>query len=98
VQAEVLPLSEKFHDYAQQVCAKLAAAGFRAHLDDRNEKLQAKIRDAQLAKIPYMLILGGKEQEAQSVSVRHRTKGDQGPCPLDQFLADLCSEVESKTM
>jgi threonyl-tRNA synthetase len=96
VQAEVLPLSEKFHDYAQQVCAKLAAAGFRAHLDDRNEKLQAKIRDAQLAKVPYMLILGGKEQEAQSVSVRHRSKGDLGPRALQQFLADLRVEVEEK--
>jgi len=98
VQAEVLPLSEKFHDYAREVSAKLAAAGFRAHVDDRNEKLQAKIRDAQLAKVPYMLVIGGKEQEAQSVSVRHRSRGDLGPRPLDQFLADLRSEVESKSV
>ena len=59
----------------------------RVHLDDRNEKLQAKIRDAQLEKIPYMLIIGGKEAEAGTVSVRHRSKGDLGPRPLDQFIS-----------
>src|SRR5271168_2103027 len=69
VQATVLPVSGKFIDYAQQVTQKLKAAGFRAHLDDRNEKLQAKIRDAQLEKIPYMLIIGGKEAEAGTVAV-----------------------------
>src|ERR1039458_1142535 len=68
VQAEVLPLSEKFAEYAKKVTAALKDAGFRPHLDDRNEKLQAKIRDAQLQKIPYMLIVGGKEAEAGTVS------------------------------
>ena len=72
VQVEVLPLSEKVAVYAQQVTEKLRGAGFRVHLDDRNEKLQAKIRDAQLQKIPYMLVVGGKEAEAGTVSVRHR--------------------------
>ena len=66
VQAEVLPVSGKFSEYAQKVTADLKAEGFRAHLDDRNEKLQAKIRDAQIAKVPYMLIIGGKEAEAVS--------------------------------
>jgi threonyl-tRNA synthetase len=98
VQAVVLPVSEKFLHYAQQVLAKLAAAGFRAHLDDRNEKLQAKIRDAQLQKVPYMLVVGGKEQESASVAVRHRSKGDLGPRPLDRFLADLRSEVETRAV
>jgi len=96
VQAEVLPVSGKFLDYAKQVADALAAAGFRAHLDDRNEKLQAKIRDAQLQKVPYMLVVGGKEVEAGTVSVRHRSKGDLGPQPLAQFLAALHQEVESK--
>jgi threonyl-tRNA synthetase len=96
VQAEVLPLSEKVAAYARSVTEKLAAAGVRAHLDDRNEKLQAKIRDAQLAKVPYMLIVGPKEAESGAVSVRHRTKGDLGPRPLEQFLADLRAEVESR--
>jgi threonyl-tRNA synthetase len=96
VQATVLPVSGKFIDYAQQVTQKLKAAGFRAHLDDRNEKLQAKIRDAQLEKIPYMLIIGGKEAEAGTVAVRHRSKGDLGPRPLDQFVADLRAEIDSR--
>ena len=98
VQASVLPLSEKTIDYAQKVTQRLKDAGFRVHLDDRNEKLQAKIRDAQLQKIPYMLILGGKEAEAGTVSVRHRAKGDLGPRPLEQFISDLRAEIESKTI
>src|ERR1700678_2544541 len=94
--ATVLPVSGKFIDYAQQVTQKLKDAGFRAHLDDRNEKLQAKIRDAQLEKIPYMLIIGGKEAQAGTVAVRHRSKGDLGPRPLDQFVADLRAEINSR--
>src|ERR1700689_3762862 len=68
IQATVLPVSGKFSEYAQKVKDKLRGAGFRVHLDDRNEKLQAKIRDAQLQKIPYMLVVGGKEAEAGTVS------------------------------
>jgi threonyl-tRNA synthetase len=98
VQVEVLPVSGKFEEYAQKLAKQLGNAGFRVHLDDRNEKLQAKIRDAQLQKIPYMLILGGKEAEAGTVSVRHRAKGDLGPHPLDQFVSDLRSEIESKAI
>jgi threonyl-tRNA synthetase len=93
VQVSVLPLSEKIADYAKQVTEKLKAAGFRVHLDERNEKLQAKIRDAQMEKIPYMLVLGGKEAEAGTASVRHRTKGDQGAIPLDQFITNLRNEI-----
>ncbi len=96
VQAEVLPVSEKSIDYARKVSAALAEAGFRAHLDDRNEKLQAKIRDAQLQKVPYMLVIGGKEAEAGTVAVRHRSRGDLGPQPLAEFLAALRKEVESR--
>ncbi len=95
VQAAVLPLSDKTIDYAKKVAQDLSKAGVRVHLDDRNEKLQAKIRDAQLQKIPYMLVIGGKEAEAGTVSVRHRSKGDLGPRPVDQFVADLKAEVES---
>jgi threonyl-tRNA synthetase len=98
VQTEVLPLSEKFSVYANNVVAELRAAGFRAHLDDRNEKLQAKIRDAQLQKIPYMLIVGGKEAEAGTVSVRHQSKGDLGPRPIAEFLADLRQQVDSRAI
>jgi threonyl-tRNA synthetase len=98
VQAEVLPLSEKFSVYATNVMAELRAAGFRAHLDDRNEKLQAKIRDAQMQKIPYMLIVGGKEAEAGTVSVRHQSKGDLGPRPLAEFISDLRKQVDERVI
>ena len=96
VQVEVLPLSEKIAAYAQQVTEKLRGGGFRVHLDDRNEKLQAKIRDAQLQKVPYMLVVGGKEAEAGTVSVRHRTKGDLGARPLDHFMGTLNAEIAQK--
>src|SRR6202035_5351308 len=69
VQASVLPLSEKTKEYGEKVTEHLKKAGFRVHLDDRNEKLQAKIRDAQMQKIPYMLVIGGKEAEAGTVAV-----------------------------
>ena len=98
VQAEVLPLSEKFSVYAENVVSELRTAGFRAHLDNRNEKLQAKIRDAQMQKIPYMLIVGAKEAEAGTVSVRQQTKGDLGPRPLAEFIADLRQQVDSKAI
>jgi threonyl-tRNA synthetase len=98
VQAVVLPITERQNDYAKQVLEKLLDGGVRAELDDRNEKLQAKIRDAQLQKVPYMLVIGGKEAEAGTVSVRHRSKGDLGPRPLEQFSADLRAEVDSKVI
>jgi threonyl-tRNA synthetase len=98
VQAVVLPITERQNDYAKQVLEKLLDGGVRAELDDRNEKLQAKIRDAQLQKLPYMLVIGGKEAEAGTVSVRHRTKGDLGARPLEQFSADLRAEIDSKTI
>jgi threonyl-tRNA synthetase len=97
-QVYVLPVSDKVAEYSKQVTAKLKDAGIRVHLDDRNEKLQAKIRDAQMLKIPYMAVVGGKEAEAASVSVRHRTKGDLGPRPLDQFLSDLAAEISSRAL
>jgi threonyl-tRNA synthetase len=98
VQAAVLPLSEKFMDYARNVTQQLKDAGFRIQLDDRNEKLQAKLRDAQLQKIPYMLVLGGKEADAGTVSVRHRSRGDLGPRPVAQFIADLRQEIDLRSL
>jgi threonyl-tRNA synthetase len=98
VQAVVLPITERQNDYAKQVLEKLLDSGVRAELDDRNEKLQAKIRDAQLQKIPYMLVIGGKEAEAGTVSVRHRAKGDLGARALEQFSADLRAEIDSKAI
>jgi len=96
VQVAVLPVSGKFGEYAKQVAAELSAAGFRAYLDDRNEKLQAKIRDSEMQKIPYMTVVGGKEAEAHTVSVRHHGKGDLGPRPLATFLTDLRGEIDAR--
>ncbi|HZP33422.1 MAG TPA: threonine--tRNA ligase [Candidatus Acidoferrales bacterium] len=95
VQAAVLPVSGKFSDYAKSVTSELTAAGFRATLDDRNEKLQAKIRDSELQKVPYMAVVGGKEAEAHSVSVRHHGTGDMGAQSLAAFMQKLRAEVDA---
>jgi threonyl-tRNA synthetase len=94
VQAVVLPVSEKFGRYAAEARHRLAAAGVRADLDERNEKLGYRIREAQLAKIPYMLVVGAKEEEAGTVAVRLRTGEDRGPQPtgeVAQRIAELTS-------
>src|SRR5688572_19762756 len=97
VQAAVLPLSEKFLEYGREVTEKLRAEGIRVALDDSNEKLGAKIRTAQLEKIPYMLIVGEKEASSGSVSLRKRTGGDQGSLPVEELvgrMADLVARRE----
>ncbi len=76
----------------------LKGHGLRTHLDDRNEKLPAKIRDAQLQKIPYMLVLGPKEAEAGTISVRHRSKGDLGAKPIAEVVAMLQDEITNRTI
>jgi threonyl-tRNA synthetase len=96
VQARVIPISEKFGEYARTVHARLRAAHVRAELDDRNEKLGYRIRDAQLRKVPYMLVCGGREAEAGTVGVRHRTGDDVGAVPLDRLVADLRREIDSR--
>jgi threonyl-tRNA synthetase len=96
VQARVLPVSEKFMDYARSVHLTLRAARVRAELDDRNEKLGYKIRDAQLRKIPYMLVVGGREAEQGTVSLRHRTGEDLGAVPLDRVVTDLTTEIAAR--
>src|SRR5258708_1434593 len=96
VQVEICPVSEKVADYAKHVTETLKRHNLRVHLDDRNEKLPAKIRDAQLQKIPYMLVVGPKEAEAGTASVRHRSKGDLGPKPLAELVESLRREVDSR--
>jgi threonyl-tRNA synthetase len=96
VQVQICPVSEKVIDYAKHVTETLKRHNARVHLDERNEKLPAKIRDAQMQKIPYMLVVGAKEAEAGTVSVRHRSKGDLGPKPLAEFLTTLQQEIESR--
>ena len=86
VQARVLPLNDKVLDYARSVADKLGEEGFRAEVDSENDKLGAKIRRAQVEKIPYMLVVGGREAEAGAVSVRSREEGDKGSMPLGDFI------------
>ena len=96
VQVKVLPISEKYMDYAEKVKKKLDEAGIRVELDTRSEKIGYKIREAQQAKIPYMLVVGQKEEEDGTVAVRSRAAGDEGTKSLDAFIADIQKEIETK--
>ena len=96
VQVKVLPISDKYMDYAQSVKEKLDEAGIRAEVDVRSEKIGYKIREAQTAKIPYMLVVGQKEEEEGTVAVRSRFAGDEGARSLDAFIGDLLKEIETK--
>jgi threonyl-tRNA synthetase len=86
VQAVVIPVADRHLPYAGEVLARLQAAGLRGEVDARGERMQAKIRDAQLQKVPYMLVVGDKEAEAGAVAVRERSGENRGPLPLDEFL------------
>ena len=96
VQAIVLPITDKQMEYARQVTARLSAAGIRATLDDRSEKVNLKIREAQLQKIPYMLVVGAREAQEGTVAVRHRKHGDQGTRPLDAFLREIRRLIDTR--
>lgn len=96
VQVKVLPISDKYMDYAADVKAALDEAGIRAEVDTRSEKIGYKIREAQTSKIPYMLVVGQKEVEEGTVSVRSRFAGDEGMKSLNGFLSDILKEVENK--
>ncbi len=93
-QAVVLPISEKFNDYAYRVAAELNAADVRAIVDDRNEKIGKKIRDNELKRIPYLLIVGEKEAQNDEISVRKQGEGDKGTMKITTFAANLAKEVE----
>jgi threonyl-tRNA synthetase len=97
VQAAVLPITDKQAAYAHEVGEKLKAAGVRVTVDDRNEKVNLKIRDAQLQKVPYMLVVGGREAEAGQVAVRHRKRGDLGPIGLEDFTHTITAEIASRS-
>ncbi len=98
VQAIVLPITDRQTEYGRQVQKRLADAGFRAELDERSEKVNLKIREAQLQKIPYMLVIGDREAQAGQVSVRNRKSGDQGAVALDEFIQRLSETVRSKNL
>ena len=98
VQIKVLPITDRTHAYAQEVMDRLQAEGLRCELDGRSEKIGYKIREAQLEKVPYMLVLGDKEQEAGQVAVRNRKDGKTEVMGLDEFLAKIREEVATKAL
>ena len=95
-QVRVIPISEKFHEYGAQVEKKLKANGIRCSADQRSEKMGYKIREARLDRVPYMLVVGAKEQEDGVVSVRSRYLGDEGQKPLDSFIGEVCEEIRTR--
>ncbi len=95
-QVRILPISEKYEKYAEEVEAKLKENGVLAATDGRSEKIGFKIREARLAKIPYMLVVGQKEEEDKTVSVRSRFAGDEGVKSLDEFVEQICKEIRTK--
>ena len=96
VQVKVLPISEKYMDYAEKVFAQLKEAGIRVEIDNRSEKIGYKIREARLQKVPYMLVVGAKEEEEGKVSVRSRFLGDEGSKDLDEFIVSLKEEIKDR--
>ena len=96
VQAAVLPLADRHVDYAREVQAALAAAGLRADLDERTESVGRKIREAELRKVPYMLVVGDREAEQRAVALRRHREGDQGTVPLDEAVERLVAEAASR--
>ena len=96
VQAVIIPVSEAHKEYAYEVQKQLDAAGVRVKVDDRNEKMGYRIRENQLQKVPYMLVVGQKEEEEGLVSVRSRFAGDEGQKSLDDFINQICKEIRTK--
>ena len=97
-QVRVLPISEKYADYAGKVLAVLKKNGIDATMDTRSEKIGYKIREARLDKLPYMLVVGAKEEEENKVSVRSRFAGDEGQKDLSVFINDICEEIRTKAI
>lgn len=95
-QVRVLPISEKYADYAAKVEQELKDNGIRCSVDGRSEKIGYKIREARLQKLPYMVVVGQKEEDENLVSVRSRFKGDEGQKKLDEFINDICKEIRTK--
>lgn len=96
LQVKVLPISDKFMDYANSVLQKLIKADIRAEIDDRSEKIGKKIRDTEVAKVPYMLVIGEKEMSDGKVSVRRQGKGDTGVKPVEEFISEISKEINNR--
>ena len=95
-QVRILPISEKYEDYAEEVRKELARSDIDVTCDNRSEKIGFKIREARLAKVPYMLVVGAQEAEDKTVSVRSRYAGDEGVKPLQAFIDQICKEIRTK--
>ena len=93
---KILPISDKFLDYAKTLLQKLKKADIRAEIDDRSEKIGKKIRDTELARVPYMLVVGEKEVNEGKVSVRKQGKGDAGTFEVDAFIAAAVEEIKER--
>ncbi len=98
VQVVLIPISERHHEYARQVQGRLTSAGLRVQMDDRNEKMGYKIREAQMQKVPFMLVVGDKEASGGLVSVRNRFQGDEGQCSVEDFLLRLQQLVATRAV
>jgi threonyl-tRNA synthetase len=98
VQAIVLPIADRQNEYARQVLKKLLSAGLRAEIDERSDKINFKIREAQLMKIPYMLVVGDREAQGGQVAVRNRKSGDQGAVTVDEFVSRLAQLNSSRSL
>jgi threonyl-tRNA synthetase len=98
VQATVIPIADRHVEYAKKVEAQLRSAGLRVEVDARNERMQAKIRDAQLHKVPYMLVVGDREAEAGAAAVRSRDAGDMGPRSIAEIIDWTRKEVEERVL
>lgn len=96
LQVKILPISDKYMEYAQSVLQKLKKADIRVEIDDRNEKIGKKIRDTEMMKVPYMLVVGEKEMADGKVSVRRQGKGDLGALPVEDFMANLVTEISNR--
>jgi threonyl-tRNA synthetase len=98
IQAVVLPITDRQNEYARSVQKQLEDAGIRSEIDDRSEKVNLKIREAQLQKVPYMLVVGDREQQNGQVAVRHRRHGDQGAKPTADVIAEIRKLIDSKAV
>ncbi|MGN0143963.1 MAG: His/Gly/Thr/Pro-type tRNA ligase C-terminal domain-containing protein, partial [Clostridium sp.] len=95
VQVKILPISDKFNDYAQSVRKKLNESGIRVELDDRSEKIGYKIREARNERVPYIVIIGEKEQTEKNISLRSRKNGDEGAVDINKFIETVEEEVRN---
>ena len=98
LQVKILPITDRQLDFANELCQKMKAVGIRVKVDDRSEKIGYKIREAQMEKVPYMLVVGDKEMEAGQVAVRRRDKGDVGAVGVEEFIATVLADIANKTV